>query len=35
VELAFDAPGMLVILPRRRLDAAIAGLLAAGTWPAA
>jgi len=23
VELSFDAPGMLVILPRRRLDAAI------------
>lgn len=28
VELAFDAPGMLVILPRRRLDAAIRALLA-------
>ena len=26
VRLEFDAPGMLVILPRRRLDAAIAGL---------
>lgn len=30
VELSFDAPGMLVILPRARLDAALAGLLAAG-----
>lgn len=29
VELEFDAPGMLVILPRRRLDAAIRALLAA------
>jgi len=28
VELSFDAPGMLVILPRRRLDAAIRALLA-------
>jgi thiamine pyrophosphokinase len=28
VELTFDAPGMLVILPRRRLDAAIRALLA-------
>lgn len=28
VELAFDRPGMLVILPRRRLDAAIRALLA-------
>ena len=26
VDLAFDAPGMLVILPRRRLDAAITAL---------
>jgi len=29
VDLGFDAPGMLVILPLRRLDAAIRGLLAA------
>lgn len=29
VELAFDAPGMLVILPRRRLDAAIRALRSA------
>jgi thiamine pyrophosphokinase len=29
VDLAFDRPGMLVILPRRRLDAAIRALLAA------
>jgi len=28
VELAFDGPGMLVILPRRRLDAAIRALTA-------
>jgi len=28
VELSFDGPGMLVILPRRRLDAAIRALLA-------
>lgn len=35
VELTFDAPGMLVILPRRRLDAAIRGLLSAPRphWP--
>jgi thiamine pyrophosphokinase len=26
VRLEFDGPGMLVILPRRRLDAAIAAL---------
>ena len=30
VELWFDGPGMLVIVPRARLDAALAGLLAAG-----
>jgi thiamine pyrophosphokinase len=29
VTLEFDAPGMLVILPRRRLDAAIRALLSA------
>jgi thiamine pyrophosphokinase len=29
VELEFETPGMLVILPRRRLDAAIRGLMAA------
>ena len=29
VDLEFDAPGMLVILPRARLDAAIAGVMAA------
>jgi hypothetical protein len=28
VELTFDAPGMLVIVPRRRLDAVIRALLA-------
>lgn len=30
VRLTFDAPGMLVILPRRRLDAAIRGLCEQG-----
>lgn len=30
VRLEFDAPGMLVILPRARLDAALRGLLEAG-----
>jgi thiamine pyrophosphokinase len=30
VHLDFDGPGMVVILPRRRLDAAITALLAAG-----
>ena len=29
VDLAFEGPGMVAILPRRRLDAAIRGLLAA------
>lgn len=37
VVLEFDGPGMLVILPRRRLDAAIRGLCAAppaqAPWP--
>jgi thiamine pyrophosphokinase len=33
VALEFDRPGMLVILPRARLDAAIRALLAAA-WPA-
>jgi thiamine pyrophosphokinase len=30
VSLTFDGPGMLVIVPRRRLDAAIKALRAAG-----
>jgi thiamine pyrophosphokinase len=35
VTLEFDAPGMLVILPRRRLDAAIRSLLPAAARSAA
>jgi thiamine pyrophosphokinase len=35
VRLAFDRPGMLVILPRGALGAALAGLLAAPRWPRA
>ena len=35
VVLEFDAPGMLVILPRRRLDAAIRSLLPEAARPAA
>lgn len=31
--LQFDSPGMLVILPRARLDAAIRSLLSARGWP--
>ena len=34
VDLAFDGPGMLAILPRRRLDVAITALLAAPCWVA-
>jgi len=34
VRLVFDAPGMLVILPRAALGPALAGLRAAPTWPA-
>ncbi|GAB1362287.1 thiamine diphosphokinase [Rhodobacter sp.] len=34
VELRFDQPGMLAILPRARLDAAIRALLAAPEWSA-
>lgn len=32
VRLAFDAPGMLVMLPRRRIDVAIRAVLAAPRW---
>ena len=35
VALGFDRPGMLVILPRRRLDAAIRALRSAPSWPPA
>ncbi|MGS4944670.1 thiamine diphosphokinase [Meridianimarinicoccus sp. RP-17] len=34
VDLAFDAPGMLLMLPRRCLGAVLAGLEAAPGWPA-
>lgn len=34
VALAFDAPGMLVILPRASLDPALTALAAAPRWPA-
>lgn len=33
VRLQMDGPGMLVILPRSRLDAALKSLLGAGSWP--
>jgi len=32
VRLTIDAPGMLVILPRNRLNVAVKGLLAANVW---
>jgi thiamine pyrophosphokinase len=35
VKLRFDAPGMLVILPRKRLDAAITALMSAPRQPLA
>ncbi|WP_413872899.1 thiamine diphosphokinase [Albidovulum sp.] len=35
VEMAFTAPGMLVILPRAALGPALAGLRQATAWPAA
>lgn len=35
VEIAFDAPKMLVALPAARLDLAVSALLAASGWPAA
>jgi thiamine pyrophosphokinase len=34
VQMSFDCPGMLAILPRARLDRAITALLAAPDWPA-
>ena len=34
VDLAFDGPGMLLMLPRRCLGALMAGLAAAPGWPA-
>jgi thiamine pyrophosphokinase len=35
VRLAMDAPGMLVILPRNRLDQTMKGMLAANAWGSA
>ena len=35
VQLRMDGPGMLVIVPRGRLDVAMKGLLAANAWGSA